>query len=938
MNDTTKEILLSFSSTLMHYGMPRRSGRYPWGSGKEPYQTASDWLGRVEQLAKEGKTNREIAEEFKLGTVEFNSYRSIAIRERRLDEGIAIQKMVDSGMNYSEIGRKMNIPDTSVRAKLMWYKKQQEPNSDSVQRTVDYLKNGIDKLGGPLDIGEGVSRKLGVSQEKLEQAISIMENSGYSVTGGNMDRVTDPTSNNKFTLRIIGKGELPKNYIRENFDQIHSINELDTRLVENGAAERPSFVYPESMDISRLKINYAETGGKEKDGVIEIRRGVKDLSLGDSHYAQVRILVDNDRYLKGMAVYSDDLPPGVDVLFNTNKSQSVPARDVLKKIKTDDPVNPFGSLIKENGGQSYYDDPNGKYTDPITGKKQSLSLINKRQEEGEWKEWSDRIPAQFLSKQPLKLINRQLDLTIAEKKAEYEEILSCTNPTVKKDLLLKFADECDTTAVNLKAVALPGQKYSVILPLTSIGDREVYAPNYQEGSQVALVRYPHGGTFEIPILTVNNKSQEGRNVIGTNSPDAIGISSKVAERLSGADFDGDTVQVIPISDKVSIRSTNPLKGLEGFDPKEQYPKREGMRFMRYETTDPKTGRVKVIDHTQKEMGKISNLISDMTILGATPDELAAAVRHSMVVIDAGKHELDYIRSEKENGIRALKKKYQGVINEETGRLNTPAATIISRAKNEASAPKTYGQGHINPETGDMEYKIDTRPGKNGKPRTQKSTQMAEASDAFDLVSQKRMPTELAYAEFANQMKDYAREARKEYLRTNEIARDPEVAKEYAPEVESLKRKLAESQANQDVERWAHIRANAEVHAAIERDPSLQDDKKAQKKVRQQALVRAREFTGAKRRPIHFTDREWECVQKGGIGKTVLAAILKYADPDEVKQRAMPRTQTGLSAAKISWIKSLAASGYTNEQIASRLNISATSVSDYLRGKRGAVDG
>ena len=51
------------------------------------------------------------------------------------------------------------------------------------------------------------------------------------------------------------------------------------------------------------------------------------------------------RQLKGMAVYSDDLPDGVDVVFNTNKKQGTPTGDVLKKI-TNDPENPFGSLIK----------------------------------------------------------------------------------------------------------------------------------------------------------------------------------------------------------------------------------------------------------------------------------------------------------------------------------------------------------------------------------------------------------------------------------------------------------------------------------------------------------------------------------------------------------------------------------------------------------------
>ena len=33
---------------LMHYGMPRRSGRYPWGSGDDPYQHGKDFLSRVD--------------------------------------------------------------------------------------------------------------------------------------------------------------------------------------------------------------------------------------------------------------------------------------------------------------------------------------------------------------------------------------------------------------------------------------------------------------------------------------------------------------------------------------------------------------------------------------------------------------------------------------------------------------------------------------------------------------------------------------------------------------------------------------------------------------------------------------------------------------------------------------------------------------------------
>ena len=97
-----------------------------------------------------------------------------------------------------------------------------------------------------------------------------------------------------------------------------------------------------------------------------MRRGVPDISLGGANYAQVRIKVDDNLYLKGMAMYADDLPDGVDVRFNSNKVKGTPTEDVLKKLK-DDPENPFGALIKA-GGQTYYDDPNGKYINPETGK------------------------------------------------------------------------------------------------------------------------------------------------------------------------------------------------------------------------------------------------------------------------------------------------------------------------------------------------------------------------------------------------------------------------------------------------------------------------------------------------------------------------------------------------------------------------------------------
>lgn len=521
---------------LMHYGMPRRSGRYPYGSGENPYQHSGDFLSRVQELKKSGMSETDIAKNMGLTTTQLRTQMSLAKDERRALQVATAKGLREKGYSLNEIADKMGFAnDSSVRSLL---NETSENRMNQAKATADVLRKLIEEKG-MIDVGTGVERELGVSKEKLNQALYMLELEGYPIYGGGVPQVTNPGKQTNIKV-ICPPGTEHKDIY--DFENVHSVR--DYISYDNGESFRKSFEYPASMDSKRLQIRYADQGGVDKDGVIELRRGVKDLSLGDSHYAQVRIMVDGTHYIKGMAVYSDKMPDGVDVIFNTNKKSGTPTKDVLKKIK-DDPDNPFGSLIKEHGGQSYYDDPKGKYTDPVTGKKQSLSLINKRAEEGDWGEWSKTLPSQFLSKQSLTLIKKQLGLAKADKQAEYDEICSLTNPTVKKALLKSFADDCDAAAVHLQAAALPRQKYQVILPLTTIKDNEVYAPNYKDGETVALIRYPHGGTFEIPILKVNNKLAEGKSVLGNTPADAIGINKKNADRLSGADFDGDTVMVIP---------------------------------------------------------------------------------------------------------------------------------------------------------------------------------------------------------------------------------------------------------------------------------------------------------------------------------------------------------------------------------------------------------
>ena len=912
MNPTAQDILdyyygrsmdSSAEEELTHYGMPRRSGRYPWGSGKHPFQHSGDFLSYVEELKSKGMRETEIANDIGLTTTKLRAQYSLAKDERRALNVATARSLREHGYSLKEIADKMGFAnDSSVRTLL---------NEDSARRmnqaknTAEHLKKLIAEKG-MIDVGAGAERELGVSKEKLDQALYILEMEGYPVYGGGVPQVTNPGK--QTNLRVLCPPGTEHKDIY-NYEDIHSVGDYHSH---DGGETFDKFVYPKSMSSSRLKVNYAEDGGIDKDGVVEIRRGVADLSLGESHYAQVRILVDGNRYIKGMAVYSDDLPDGVDVLFNTNKKRGTPVEDVLKKIK-DDPDNPFGSLIKA-GGQSYYIDENGE---------RQLSLINKRAEEGDWGEWSDHLPAQFLSKQGMPLIRRQLGLAVADKEAEFEEICSLTNPTVKKSLLSSFSEDCDSAAVHLQAAALPRQKYQVILPLTSIKDNEVYAPNYRDGEQVALVRFPHGGTFEIPILTVNNSQKEGQKVLGKNPLDAIGINSKVAERLSGADFDGDTVMVIPTGGRTNITSTPPLQGLKGFDPKMAYGgKPEG------------TYRRMTKAQTQTEMGVISNLITDMTIKGAAPDELARAVRHSMVVIDAEKHGLDYKQSERDNGIASLKKKYQGHY-DNNGRYHEGASTLISRAKSQTEVLKRKGTPRIDKETCELIYKevheeyVDKKTGKT-KVRTERSTKMAETKDARTLISDTHSPKEEAYAEYANHMKSLANRARKELVNTGRIQYSAKAKQTYQQEVAKLNADLNIALMNAPRERQAQTLANAEVAAKKKDNPDM--TKAEIKKVSQQALTKARQSVGAKRTPIKISDRQWEAIQAGAVSENVLSQMLKFVDGDELRQRATPRSSNTLSQAKINKIMAMGSSGYDYREIADAIGISTASVAKYLKGK------
>lgn len=941
--DLDSEIIdIIVEDELEHSGVKRRSGRYPWGSGDVPYQheegfpfnTSGDFLSRVEELEKQGLTAAKVAEALseqtgeKITSKELHVFKAIAKAERKAETISQIKSLHDQGFNNSEIGRQLGMNESSVRAAL---KEADDAKTRAVQPVIDFLKQRVDEVGY-VDVGGGAEKYVGpkgIPPSRFEAALIELKAEGYFLEPRRIDYATNPNSDNKLTVRVLAKPGTEYKDIYDHLDEIEGV--IDFAIDDDGTVRKVQ--YPASLDSKRLQVVYGDKGGLAKDGLIEIRRGLTDLNLGDGvHYAQGRILVDGTHYLKGMMRYADDLPDGIDVRFNTNKNEDVPVMgtgkdSILKPIKKD-PKNPFGAYIPVEG-QYEYDGEDGK---------KHLSPINKTRGEGEWKDWSNDTPSQFLAKQKEELISKQLNLSLADKDAELESIMQITNPTLRKHFLEDFADDCDATAVSLSAASLPGQQYHVLLPLDSIKDNEVFAPNYEDGTTVALVRFPHGGTFEIPVLTVNNKNKEGRSTIGADSIDAVGISSAVAAQLSGADFDGDTALVIPTTKGRNGITTSPLpKGLKDFDPKTAYPYIEGIKVINKEDQ-------------QKKMGEVSNLIMDMTLKGADPEDIAKATRHSMVIIDAEKHKLNWKQSYIDNDIAALEKEYKEHV-DENGNLSRGASTLITRAGSEKLVPKRQGQAYINEkgkpwydsskEEGAIVYKVAdddkrfyTDAKGNVQERMSKSTQMAETSDAHTLSS--GTSKEYVYAEYANGLKARANAARRTIISTEDTKYDKNAALKYSNEVASLNAKLNNAEKNRARERIANLKANSEINARLEvikeEDPGISktDYKKQKKKIAQSAIEKYRTQYGAKRDRINITDSEWEAIQAGAIPKTKFKSILNYADPDQLRQRATPKQTVEATPAQQNRIKAMAASGYTNAQIAAAVGLSTTTVTKYKK--------
>ena len=885
-------MIINENDYLAHYGVVRRSGRYPWGSGEEENTHNKNLLMYVSELKKQGMKEKDIAQGMGMSIKQLRDEKTLARNQQRQATIATVQGLKDKGYSPAAISKRTGIPDSTVRSLL-------EPGTkdkaDVLTATTNMLREQVAEKTY-VDVGRGVENYVGITRTKLDTAVTALKNEGYETHSIKVPQLGTPHDTTMKVLCPPGTtwGEVQKN--RFQIQQIMSFSDDNGRTY--GRLHEPL-----AIDKKRVGVLYKGEGGEEADGMIYVRPGVKDVSLGGTAYAQVRIKVGNDHYLKGMAMYKDDLPDGVDLLFNTNKTNTGDKLDAMKKISDNDPDLPFGAVVRQIVGNP------GKSDEHVTSVLNIVSgnaAAERGNEEGTWSTWSKNLSSQMLSKQSPALAKSQLDMTYERRQQQFDDVKALTNPTVRKKLLGEFADGTDSAAVHLRAAALPGQATHVILPLSNISPRHVFAPNYQNGDRVALVRYPHGGTFEIPELIVNNRNAEGTKLIGRKAKDAIGIHHSVAQQLSGADFDGDTVVVIPNRSQ-RVKVSPALDDLKNFDPVGSYPKYDGMKVMK---------------NTQTEMGKISNLITDMTIHNAPPHELARAIKHSMVVIDAEKKELNYKLSYNDNGIKALKEKYQRQPDGSAG-----AATLISRARSDLYVPRRKPRlqskgGPIDPITGEKVYQPTNEINKaTGQLRKIHSTKLAETPDAFTLSS--GTPMETLYATHSNKLKTLANQARLEYLNTPPSNYSPSAAKSYSTQVQSLNDKLDIALKNAPLERQAQLIANMNVKAKRDYNPDMDDDTRT--KIKYQALEEARLRTGAGKQRIKVTPEEWDAIQAGAISSSKLTQILNNADMEIVRELATPRTQYLMTPAKSARAAQMLGLGYSRAEVADALGVSLTTL-------------
>lgn len=350
-----------YDAIVIHSGTPHEgsiphSGRYEWGSGENPLQHDNSFVATCLKVRKEALnsskkrlTNAQVAElmgmtkkeYFNQMAVELKHYKNLStseledtlginssevrtiktiLKEMRMTENIQtaikLRNSEDPPLSNSEIARRMGTNESNIRN---WLKEGAQLKVDKTRLIADSLARQVQEKKA-LDVGAGVELELNTTDTNLKTAIALLKEEGYNVYDMKTAQLTNP---GRFTnLKVLADKDLTFKdvAVMQRDGTISSVAEYAT---DNGKTFC-NIYEPESVSSKRIYVRYFEDGGADRDGTIELRRGVDDLSIGSLNYAQVRIAVDGKGYMKGMAVYRDDIPPGYDAVYNSRKPKGTP--------------------------------------------------------------------------------------------------------------------------------------------------------------------------------------------------------------------------------------------------------------------------------------------------------------------------------------------------------------------------------------------------------------------------------------------------------------------------------------------------------------------------------------------------------------------------------------------------------------------------------------
>ena len=175
---------------LEHYGTPRRSGRYPWGSGQSETTRNKTFLDDVETLKKRGMTEPQIAQAMGITTTVLRARKSVAIEQTRLaNQYQQARRLREKGCSHQAIADRMGLAgESSVRALL---RDSEKDKAEAVASTTNMLKNQVAEKKY-IDVGKGVEAQIDVTQSRLNTAVVALKELGYAVHNIHIPQISNP--------------------------------------------------------------------------------------------------------------------------------------------------------------------------------------------------------------------------------------------------------------------------------------------------------------------------------------------------------------------------------------------------------------------------------------------------------------------------------------------------------------------------------------------------------------------------------------------------------------------------------------------------------------------------------------------------------------------------------------------------------------------------